>query len=138
MIHQSHQLPPPCSPCRSFGEKWSHSLLQGIIIANAPLHSRALSDPLNPLLHMREVLHLLLREARLLPALDPRPSLDVSNAVLALALAGEVLARLATGVLAGQLNFEHAVDAQGFFLEALDGVGDFLWGGAGEVVYLAW
>jgi hypothetical protein len=87
---------------------------------------------------MREVLHLLLREARLLPALDPRPSLDVSNAVLALALAGEVLARLATGVLAGQLNFEHAVDAQGFFLEALDGVGDFLWGGAGEVVYLAW
>lgn len=85
---------------------------------------------------MREVLHLLLREARLLPALDPRPGLDVGDAVLALAVAGQVLARLAR-VFAGQLDLEHAVDAQGFFLEALDGVRDFLGGGAGEVVDLA-
>ena len=85
---------------------------------------------------MREVLHLLLCEARLLPALDPRPGLDVGDAVLALAVAGEVLARLA-GVLAGQLDLEHAVDAQGLFLEALNGVVDFLGGGAGEVVDLA-
>jgi len=86
---------------------------------------------------MREVLHLLLREACLLPALDPRPGLDVGDAVLALAVAGQVLARLA-GVLAGQLDLEHAVDAQGFFLEAFNGVGNFLRSRAGEVVDLAW
>lgn len=85
---------------------------------------------------MREGLHLLFSETRSLPALDPRPGLDVSNAVLALAVAGQVVARLA-GVLARELDFEHAVDAQGFVLEALDGVGDFLGGGAGEVVGLA-
>ena len=85
---------------------------------------------------MRELLHLILREASLLPTLDPRPGLDVRNAVLALAVAGQVLARLA-GVFAGEMDLEHAVDAQGFFLEALDGVGDFLGGRAGEVVDLA-
>lgn len=69
--------------------------------------------------------------------LDPRPSLHVSNAVLALAIAGKVVALLA-GVLAGQLDFEHAVDAQGLVAEALDGVGDLLGCGAGEVVCLAW
>ena len=86
---------------------------------------------------MRELLHLILREASLLPTLDPRPSLDVRNTVLALAASGEVLAGFA-GELAGELDFEHAVGAQSFLLEALDGVGDFLGGGAGEVVYLAW
>jgi hypothetical protein len=86
---------------------------------------------------VRELVDLLLREARALPALDPRPGLDVGNAVLALAVPGQVLARLA-GVFAGEMDLEYAVDAQGFFFEALDGVGDFLGGGAGEVVYLAW
>ena len=86
---------------------------------------------------MRELVDLLLREARALPALDPRPGLDVGHAVLALTVASQVLARLAR-VLAGQLDLEHAVDTQGFFLETLDGVGDFLGGGAGEVVDLAW
>ena len=86
---------------------------------------------------MRELLHLILREASLLPTLDPRPGLDVRNAVLALAVASEVLAFFA-GVLSRELDFEHAVSAQGFLLEALDGVGNFLGGGAGEVVYLAW
>jgi len=136
MIHQNHQPLPPPDPHPS-SEKRRNSLLQRIIIANTPLHSRTLRNSRNPLLDMREVLHLLLGEARPLPALDPRPGLDVGHAVLALAVAGQVLARLAR-VLAGQLDLEHAVDAQGFFLEALDGVGDFLGGGAGEVVYLAW
>jgi hypothetical protein len=85
---------------------------------------------------MRERLHVLLSETSLLPALNPRPSLDVGDAVLALTFAGEVLALFA-GVLARELDLEHAVDAQGFVAEALDGVGDFLGGGAGEVVCLA-
>jgi hypothetical protein len=86
---------------------------------------------------MWERLHVLFGEPSLLPALDPRPSLDIGNAVLAFAFAGEVVALFA-GVFARELDFEHAVDAQGFVAEALDGVGDFLGGGAGEVVCLAW
>ena len=38
-----------------------HTLLQGIIVANTPLHSWTLSNPRNPLLEVREVLHLLSR-----------------------------------------------------------------------------
>jgi len=85
---------------------------------------------------MREILHLLLAEASLLPALNPRPRLDVGDAVLALAVAGQVLAGFA-GEFAREVDFQHAVDAQGFVLEARDGVGDFFRGGAREVVYLA-
>ena len=85
---------------------------------------------------MREVLHLLLGEASLLPTLDPGPSLDVRDAVFAFAVASQVLAGFSR-VFAGELDFEHAVGAQGFLLEALDGVGDLLGGGAREVVYLA-
>jgi hypothetical protein len=126
----NHPLPSPTKARRT------HSLLQRIIIANTPLHRRPLGNPRNPLLQMRERLHVLFGETRLLPALDPRPSLDIGHAVLAFAFAGEVLALFA-GVFAGQLDLEHAVDAQGFVAEALDGVGDFLGGGAGEVVCLA-
>lgn len=86
---------------------------------------------------MRERLHVFLREPSPLPALDPWPSLHVGNTVLALAIAGEVLA-LDTGVLARKLNLENAVDAEGLVAEALDGVGDLLGSGAGEVVYLAY
>ena len=86
---------------------------------------------------MRKVLHLLLGETGALPALDPRPGLNVGDAVLTLAVAGQVIARLAC-ILAGQLDLEHAVDAQGFVLEAFNGIGDFFGGGAGEVVDLAW
>lgn len=85
---------------------------------------------------MRERLHVVLAEPSPLPALDPRPGLDVRNTVLALAVAGEVLALLAC-VLAGELDFEDAVDAQGFVAETLDGVGNLLGRGAGEVVHLA-
>lgn len=85
---------------------------------------------------MRERLHILLGEARALPALDPGPGLHVGNAVLALAVAGEVLARGAR-VLARELDLEHAVDAQSLVAEAVDGVGDLLGRGAAEVVYLA-
>jgi len=114
-----------------------NSLLQSIPLPNTPLHRLPARDPLDPLLQVREVFHLLLGEAGLLPTFDPRPGLDVRNTVLALAAASEVFAFFA-GVLARELDFEHAVGAQGFLLEALDGVGDFLGGGAREVVYLAW
>ena len=70
---------------------------------------------------MREGLHLLFREARALPALDPRPRADVGDRVLALAVAGEVFARGA-GVFAGEADLEDAVDAERLVLEACDGV----------------
>ena len=70
---------------------------------------------------MRERLHLVLSEARPLPAFDPRPRLDVRHRVLALAGAGEVVARF-SGVLAGQPDLEDAVDTEGFVLVAVDGV----------------
>lgn len=85
---------------------------------------------------MRERLHVVLTEPSPLPSLYPRPGLHVRNTVLALAVAGEVLAFLAR-VLAGELDFEDTVDAQGLVAETLDGVGDLLRRGAGEVVDLA-
>ena len=86
---------------------------------------------------MRESLHILLRKRRTaVPALHPRPRLDVRHAILALAFAGEVLLGLA-GVFAAELDIEHAEDTQGFVFEAVDGVFDLLRGGADEVVDLA-
>ena len=114
----------------------SHSLPQIVRLPNTPLHRRPLRNAVNPLLQVREVLHLLLSKARLLPTLDPGPGLDVRDAVFAFTVAGQVLAGFSR-VFARELNFEHAVGAQGFFFEALDGVGDLLGGGAREVVYLA-
>lgn len=70
---------------------------------------------------MGERLHVFLAEAGELPSLDPRPGADISDRVFALAVAGEVIARLA-GVLATQLDFQHAVDAEGFVAETFDGV----------------
>ncbi len=68
---------------------------------------------------MREFAHLLLGEASLLPSLDPGPSPDISDRVLALSVSGEVLTRLA-GVFARELDLEHAVDAEGFVAVAVD------------------
>lgn len=70
---------------------------------------------------MRERLHVLLGEARCFPLHDPRPGADIRDRVLALALAGQILPRLAR-VLARQADLQHAEDAQGFVVEALDGV----------------
>ena len=85
---------------------------------------------------MGEGLHILLREARECPTLDPRPRADVCNAILPLSVAREVLTWLPR-VLAAQLNLQHAIHAQGLVLESLDGVGDLLLGILGEVVDLA-
>lgn len=85
---------------------------------------------------MRERFHLLLREPRLLPALDPRPSLDIRNRVLALAVARKIVLRLIR-VLAAEMDLQHTVHPQRLVLEARDGVGNLLWGGAGEVIHLA-
>ena len=70
---------------------------------------------------MWERLHVFLGEAAELPYLDPRPGADIGDRVFALAVAGQVIARLA-GVLATQLDFQHAVDAEGFVAETFDGV----------------
>ena len=102
----------------------SETLLLRILLPNPPLHSRPLRNPINPLKQMREWLHILGRETRELPALDPGPGADVRDAVLAFAVAGEVFARRA-GVFARELDLEDAVDAEGFVAEAVDGV----WGG---------
>ena len=85
---------------------------------------------------MGEGLHILLREARELPTLHPRPRADVCDAVLPLSVAGEILTWLPC-VLATQLNLQDAIDAQGLVSESLDGVGDLFLGKFGEVVDLA-
>lgn len=70
---------------------------------------------------MWEGLHVFLAEATELPPLDPRPGSNICDRVFAFAVAGQVLARLA-GVLAAQLDLEHAVDAEGLVAESFDGI----------------
>ena len=84
---------------------------------------------------MRKLGHLLFGEAGESPALDPGPGSDVGNGVLALAVAGQVLARLA-GVLAAQADLQHAVDAQRLVHEPRDRVRDLLLRELVEVVRL--
>ena len=70
---------------------------------------------------MRERFHIFLRKAGEFVAFDPRPGADVGDAVFAFAVAGEVVAGLAC-VFAAEVDLEHAVDAEGFVAEAVDGV----------------
>ena len=84
---------------------------------------------------MRKRLHVLLAEAGKLPPLDPRPGANVGDGVLALAVAGEEVARLAR-VLAAELDLEHAVDTESFVAETLDGVWVFVKGGVKRVSML--
>ena len=70
---------------------------------------------------MRERLHVVLSKAGETPALDPGPSPNVGDRVFAFAVASEVIFGFA-GVFARELDFENAVDAEGFVLEAFDGV----------------
>lgn len=97
-------------------------LLLDVLVADASLDSGPGGDAVDPLQQVREGLHVLSGKAAALPALDPRPGLDVGHRVLALAGTGEVVARALGRVLAGQADLEHAVDAQGFVLVAVDGV----------------
>lgn len=118
----------------TWGKKTKHlSLVQCILIAHPPLDRRSFRDAVDPLEQMREGLHVVLCEARELVALDPGPGADVGDGVLALAVAGQVVARLA-GVLAAQLDLEDAVDAEGFVAEAVDCVCVCL----GESVSVLW
>lgn len=70
---------------------------------------------------MREGLHVFLGEPTELVSLDPRPGSDISDGIFALAVTGQVVTGLA-GVFAAQLDLEHAVDAEGFIAETIDGV----------------
>ena len=92
-----------------------------ILLPNPPLHRRPLRNPINPLQQMRKLVHLLLGKPSKLPSLNPRPGADVGDAVFAFSFASEVFAR-SVGVFARKPDFEHAEDAEGFVLEALDGV----------------
>ena len=97
------------------------SYLLRILLPDAPLHRIPLRDPVNPLQQVRKRSHLLVCEAGPLPPLDPRPSADVADAIFALAVAGEVVAR-ATCVFPGEMDLDHAEDAEDFVAEAGDGV----------------
>lgn len=96
-------------------------LRDGVLVPRSPLHSRPLRDSVNPFQKMRERRHLLLGETRHLPALDPRPGSNISDAVLALPTPRKVLSRLA-GIFARKPDLKDAVDAESFVLEALDGI----------------
>ena len=98
------------------------SLLR-VLVADSPFHGRPLRDMVDPFQQMGEGLHVFLAEPAELPALDPRPGADIGDGVFALAVPGQVLARLAS-VLAAQLDFEHAVDAESFVAETFNGICD--------------
>lgn len=70
---------------------------------------------------MGKGLHVFLAKPAELPPLDPWPGPNISDRVFALAVTGQVFARFA-GVLATQLDLKHAVDAEGFIAETIDGV----------------
>jgi hypothetical protein len=99
----------------------SNDLLRLVLLTNPSLNRRPFANPFNPLQQMWERLHVLLREARELPGFNPRPSPNVRDGVFALPISGQILARCA-GVLATQLDFQHAIDAEGLVAEAFDGV----------------
>lgn len=67
---------------------WPKNLRLRVLAADALLHGGPRGNAVNPLEQVRELVELVLLEARDLPALDPRPRLDVGHAVFALALAG--------------------------------------------------
>ena len=107
-----------------------------ILRADAGLDGLAGGNAVNPLQQVRKLSHLLFREAAESPALDPGPGADVSDGVLALAVAGQIVARLA-GVLAAEPDLQHAVHAQRLVHEARDRVRDLLLRELVEVVCLA-
>lgn len=92
-----------------------------IFLANTPLHGRPLRYSVNPLLQMRERFHVILGKARELPTLDPWPGADIRNRIFTFTFTSEILARRAS-ILAAQLDLEYTVDAEGFVLEAVDGI----------------
>ena len=71
-------------------------LLLVILVTNSSLHSRPLGNAINPFEQVWEGLHVLLRESSALPALDPRPRLDVRDTVFALSISDQVLSRFAS------------------------------------------
>ena len=98
-----------------------YCLVSGILVTNTTLHRRAIRNTLDPLQHMWEWLHFLLREARSFPALDPWPSTDIGNRVFAFARPSKVLARLA-GIFTREANLKNPVHSQGFIFETFNGV----------------
>lgn len=70
-----------------------NDLLLLILLPNAPLNSRPRANPLNPLHQVWERLHILLRESRELPGLNPRPSPNVRNGVFSLSVTSQIFTR---------------------------------------------
>lgn len=78
-------------------------------------------NTVDPFQQVRELIHLLLCEPCPLPAFDPRPCPDISDRILSLAFAGQVISWFARK-LARQLDLENTVDTKGLVLEAVDGI----------------
>lgn len=95
--------------------------VHGVGIASPPLHSRAFRNTINPSHQMWERFQILIREARKLPSLNPRPGTNIRNRVLPLAFTSKIFPRF-TSVLARQSDLQHAIDPQCLVLEPLDGV----------------
>ena len=70
---------------------------------------------------MRKRLHVLFGKAGVGVALDPWPGPNVGDRIFTLTLTSQIVAGFAC-VLARQLDFEYAVDAEGFVPEALNGI----------------
>lgn len=120
--------PPPSSPsvCRSllstlvwYGQRTD--LLLDIFITDTSLHRGPGGNAIDPLEQVWEVFDVLLCESAALPALDPRPRLDIGDAVFALTSTDQVVSRFAR-VFSRQTDLEHAEDTEGFVFVAVDGV----------------
>ena len=99
--------------------KRRHSLLVAILLADPNLDGGPLSNAIDPFEQMREFIHFLLLKFTEGPAFYPRPRTDISNAVFAFPVPGQIFARL-TSILAGEVYLKDAVDSQGFIVKALD------------------
>ena len=73
------------------------------------LNSKTSGSSVDPVQQVWEGLHFQLSDAASFPIAYPRPSLDISNRVLALAPTSRIVPRLA-GILAGKTDFEDSED----------------------------
>lgn len=107
-----------------------------ISFTDTPLHRWSLSNAINPLQQMRELGDFFLGKPTPLPVLHPRPSLDIRNRILPLAIPSEKLSRL-TGILSRKLNLQNPEDPQRLIFKTFDRVRQFLGSDAIEMIELA-
>ena len=93
-----------------------------ILFPDTPQHRRSGLNPLDPLLQLREFVHLLLGNRTLLPSPHPGVRIDIGNTVRASTRAHQVLPGFTTGQATGQVQFQYVVDSKSFGLESLNGI----------------